>query len=230
MLTAPLKKMRLTQPYGVNYGPTADFYTKLGLKAHNGWDLSCQTGTDVYAVMNGDLIYHDGGTGYGREMRIRNRELGLEVVYAHLESQVATNGLVNAGDLIAKSDNTGYSTGPHLHFGIRKIFWSPSGAGPYLKDSDNGYFGYIDPAPFFADDIFALPVDKFYGNKTPPSVLAFAPAFLYFLRTQRRVPTTREYNGLRYGYWPLRDVLDPAMFMVWSEMSYPEAKKRGIVK
>lgn len=236
-LAPPLERCRLTQPFGVDWtGGSIPLgngryggYKDMGLKGHPGWDFSATTGTKVIACMDGELHYHDGGAGYGREIRIRSRILGLEAVYGHLEKPLVKNGTVFGGDEIALSDNTGASSGPHLHIGLRRIEYALSGAGPFFPDKDNGYGGYIDPAPFFAPDIFALPVDKGYGI-APVSVLEFAPAFLYFLRSQKRAPTYREYRALRFGRWDLRAVLDPALRPVWEEMSKPEARKRGIVR
>jgi len=224
--------MRQTQPFGVNYGPTADFYTKLGLKAHNGWDLSAANGTHAIAVADGFVESEGSATsGYGLHLRLyipSSETYRLECVYGHLQ-KVLKGGQVNAGDVIAETDNTGYSTGPHLHFGVCPQTRQQGGSWRAV-DQSNGYFGYVDPGQYFKDDVLELPVDKEYGNKTAPSVLAFAPAYAYFLKTQRRTSTRREYVALRFGYWSLRDVLDPAMFSIWSEMTYPEARKRGIVK
>lgn len=231
----PLDKMKITQPFGVDYlgngGPGGKSYADMGLKkGHNGWDLSAPTGTTVYAVMDGELVYTPDFNGYGNDIRIRNKELGLEVVYGHLEKSLAPNGPVKAGDPIALSDNTGFSTGPHLHFGVRKARWEGT-AGPFIDDYDNGYFGYIDPAQFFAKDIFDLPVDKQYSaTKRGMTDLQWYAANAYFFKTTKRLMTTREKNALVYGYWDLRTVLDPAMQGIWTEMTKPEAQKRGIVK
>lgn len=240
MLTAPLKKMKLTQPFGVDYlgnnGPGGKSYADIGLKkGHNGWDLSCSTGTEVFAVMPGILAFTESGQGYGNDIRIRNKELGLEVVYAHLEGIVGENQrYVAAGEVVARSDNTGFSTGPHLHFGIRKIHWLPSGAGPIVDDYDNDFFGYVDPTPFFSPDVFDLPVDKQYGlaPRTPgvPSELEWMKTNVWVWKNLKRLLTTREMKALRYGFHDLRTVLDPSMFPVWSEMTKPEAIKRNLVK
>ena len=228
----PLEKMRLTQPFGVNYGPTADFYTKLGLKAHNGWDMSALNGTHAIAVADGEVVPEGSATsGYGLHLRLFvpvTDTYRLECVYGHLQ-KVLKPGQVKAGDVIAETDNTGYSTGPHLHFGVRPQTRLIGGSWR-IVDQSNGYGGHVDPAQYFSADVLQLPVDKDYGNTKPPSVLEFAPAYLYFLKTQRRTPSRREYVGLRFGYWPLRDILDPAMFTIWSEMTYPAARQKGIVK
>jgi murein DD-endopeptidase MepM/ murein hydrolase activator NlpD len=231
--------MVLTQPFGVDYlkngGPGGKSYADIGLKdGHNGWDISCPSGTEVYACMDGELLYTDNGTGYGRDVRIRNKERGIEVVYGHLEKSLVPNGRVKEGDLIALSDNTGFSTGPHLHFGLRRIYYEKNGAGPYVLNYDNGYFGYVDPATYFPADLFALPVDRQYGltnqTKGVPSEWEWQKTNIWFFTILKRLMTTRERNALRYGFWDVRTVLDPAMFPTWSEMTKPEAKKRGIIK
>ena len=241
MLKAPLKKMVCTQPYAVDYlgsnGPGGASYASIGIPSglHTGWDLSCSTGTEVFAVMPGIIAFTDGGSGYGRDIRIRNKELGLEVVYAHLEGIVGANQrFVEAGEPIATSDNTGFSTGDHLHFGVRRIHWLASGAGPMVDDYDNGYFGYVDPTPFFPDDIFDLTVDKQYGltPRTPgvPSELEWMKTNVWVWKNLKRLLTTREMKALRYGFWDLRTVLDPAFFPVWSQMHKPAAQKLNLVK
>lgn len=236
IFSPPIKPVHVNQPFGVNYTNIPDFYTKLGLKAHDGMDFSLPQGIGslCYAVADG-IAYQEGSNdapGYGLNVRLRTTPVGgkgYEIVYGHLLS-VITTGPVKAGDVLAKCDNTGYSTGPHLHLGVRAIHYNPDGSGPYVDDYNNGYFGYMDPAQFFPQGFFDLQVDKQYGNQNPPSVLAFAPAFLYFLQTQKRLPTKREYNALRYGYWDLRTVLDPAMYVIWANHSKPEAVKLELVK
>lgn len=221
----PLDKIVLTQPFGVDW-VGGNFYKKLGLKGHNGWDFSCPIGTPVYAPISGEIEARDDG-GYGMSIRIRNKTLGLECILGHLSVfRYKTGDTVTAGTCAALSGNTGLSTGPHLHVGFRGIHWKCDGSGPYVKNYDNGYLGYIDPEDIFPDDILNLPVDDCY-RVSPVSVSEFAPAFLYFLKSQKRAPSRREYVALRYGRWPLRDVLDPAMFEEWSRKTYPEYLKKG---
>jgi len=236
---APLKRMVLTQPFGVDYlrngGPNGQSYSDIGLKnGHNGWDLSCPSGTEVFACTDGELFYTDNGKGYGRDVRIRSKERGIEVVYGHLEKALVPNGPVKAGEVIALSDNTGFSTGPHLHFGLRRIYYEANGSGPHVVNYDNGYYGYVDPTPYFPKDLFDLPVDKQYGltnqSKGVPSEREWQKTNVWFLATLKRLMTTREMKALRYGFWDVRTVLDPAMFPVWSEFHKPEAKKRGLIK
>lgn len=238
-LFPPLKKMRLTQPFGVDYlgnnGPGGKSYADIGLaKGHNGWDLSAQTGTEVFAACDGEIQYTEGGQGFGNDMRLRSRADGLEIVHGHLLDAVAKSGPVKRGDLIAHTNNTGFSTGPHLHWGVRKIFWRADGSGPYVENYDNGFYGYIDPTPLFSPDVFDLPVDQQYGltNQTPgvPSEIEWMKTNVWFFKNLKRLMSPRERNAFRYGFWDLRTVLDPAMYQVWTEMTKPEAVRRGIAK
>ena len=116
----PLDKLNLTQPFGVDY-IGGGFYQKLGLRAHNGMDFSARD-NNVFAVDDGELEYWpDNGTGYGNSIRqwIPQADGCMEVIYAHLKNYISDAKTVTAGEPIAISDNTGFSTGPHLHFGIR---------------------------------------------------------------------------------------------------------------
>lgn len=240
--------MRLTQPFAVDYsggqipfgGGKVGGYADLGLKGHNGWDLSLEkgSGTICYAAANG-VVESDGSfnSGYGLNIRLyvphpSEPLLRYEVVYGHLQKVLKTGG-VNAGEPIGECDNSGFSTGPHLHFGIR-VQRKISDTEWRVENYNNGFYGYVDPAGFFAPDVTALPVDKRYGlterSQGIPSLLEFYKHNMYFLKTQKRLATIREYNMLRFGFYPLREVLDPALFPITSEMPRPEAVKRGLLK
>lgn len=227
--STPLVKMRQTQPFGVDY-IGGGFYIKLGLKGHNGWDLSAATGTDVLAVADGIVEgFSDGG--YGVNARLTtfvDIETKLEIVYGHLK-EVLLEGEVKAGQVIASSNNTGLSTAPHLHLGVR--VWKKVNGEWRIADYNNGFFGYVDPAHFYAADVFDLPVDKKYGVKKPfATELQFYASNVWFFVTFRRLMTTREYNAFVWGAWDVRTVLDPAMFPIWSEFTKPEALQRGLLK
>lgn len=233
----PLKVMRETQPFGVDWTAGGNFYKSLGLKGHDGLDLRAAIGTPIYAVAAGRLrvtgSVNDPGYGLACRLTVPDADRGgrnfVEVIYGHLSKAIGERD-VEEGEVIGETGNSGNSSGPHCHWATRRCYYSAGGAGPFVEDYGNGFLGYVDPKQFLADDVFALPVDRKYGNIAPPSVEEFAKAYLYVLRAIRRLPSTREYNALRYGYWDLRYVIDPSMFMVWSEMSKPEAVRRGIVK
>lgn len=122
----------LTQPFGAN--PAA--YAQFGMKGHNGHDYGLPTGTPVLAATDGvALVLSDPG-GFGLYIQVNGVE--YKTVYAHLSRYSITNGQrVKAGQVIGYSGNTGNSSGPHLHFGVK----------PLNPDLKNGYYGAVDPAP-----------------------------------------------------------------------------------
>ena len=95
-----------------------------------GIDFAAPVGTPVYAVGNGTITQsydipgfesrnavQNGYRSYGRVM-VQRLDTGPSVLYAHLSSRGFNAGSkVTGGTVIGKSGNTGYSTGPHLHFG-----------------------------------------------------------------------------------------------------------------
>lgn len=85
---------------------------------HEGIDLAADEGTAVYAARAGKVSFAGPKGGYGYLIVLDH---GLyETYYAHLsEIKVYKGQFVEAGQLIARSGNTGFSTGPHLHFEIR---------------------------------------------------------------------------------------------------------------
>ena len=123
----------LTQGFGLN--PTD--YAKFGIKGHNGLDYGLPTGTQVIAPHGGKVIeVTNDPAGYGNYIKIENDKEGS--VMAHLKVfQVQVGQEVNEGQPIALSDNTGNSTGPHLHWGY---FTKP-------RNRQNGYAGFIDQLP-----------------------------------------------------------------------------------
>ena len=105
----------VTSYYGYRVHPTT------GVKDyHMGIDIAVPTGTDILAGHDGTVsVGYDSG-GYGHYITLTGVD-GLVTKYAHLDNTVALNGqTVKAGDVIAKSGNSGRSTGPHLHFEVVK--------------------------------------------------------------------------------------------------------------
>jgi murein DD-endopeptidase MepM/ murein hydrolase activator NlpD len=99
----------LTSPFGHRWG-----------RNHDGIDLANDVGTPVRAARSGRVSYSGWSSGYGRVVMIEHDQ-GYTTVYGHLsESFVAEGQYVKVGQSIAAMGNTGYSTGPHLHFEVRK--------------------------------------------------------------------------------------------------------------
>ncbi|MGL5257607.1 MAG: murein hydrolase activator EnvC family protein [Proteocatella sp.] len=87
---------------------------------HQGLDIAAPKGTAVYAALDGTVIFSGYRNSYGNVVMI-NHGGGIVTVYAHNSSLVARQGqTVKAGDVISRVGSTGYSTGNHLHFEVRK--------------------------------------------------------------------------------------------------------------
>lgn len=89
---------------------------------HNGIDIECTVNTNVYASSNGTIVYAGALSARGNtiimEHKIANTNYSYYSIYQHLASFVKSSGSANAGDLIAKSGNSGGNYGYHLHFSI----------------------------------------------------------------------------------------------------------------
>ncbi len=87
---------------------------------HNGLDFGIPVGTEVKSTMDGNVTYAGwNNQGYGNLVIVENGE--YKTYYAHLSSiPVAVGDSVSAGTTIGLSGNTGNSTGPHLHYEIRR--------------------------------------------------------------------------------------------------------------
>ena len=140
-LLKPLDKWFVTQPFGAN----PQIYSRFGMKGHDGIDLRTRFidsplgHRPVMAAADGWCeVRMDGASGYGNHVRIHHPD-GSLTIYGHLlKPYVWQKEIVKAGQKIGLSDNSGFSTGAHLHFELR------------LPDCDirNGYFGAVDPLPF----------------------------------------------------------------------------------
>ncbi|MCG8454068.1 MAG: M23 family metallopeptidase [Spirochaetales bacterium] len=115
LFTRPLNRIHLTSAFGYRPHP---FTGRMSF--HPGVDLRAAIGTEVLAAREGRVSQIGSLEIYGRFV-ILDHEGGFQTVYAHLdEVLVKPNQWVMTGERIAHSGNTGISTGPHLHFEIRK--------------------------------------------------------------------------------------------------------------
>ena len=99
---------------------TSNFGYRWG-SLHDALDYGASVGTDVLASDGGEVTYAGwNGGGYGYLVRIDHGN-GMSTAYAHNSQVIVSVGeRVYQGQHIAESGNTGYSTGPHLHFSIFK--------------------------------------------------------------------------------------------------------------
>lgn len=88
---------------------------------NGGIDWAVPTGSPVVAAQAGKVSQvRNDATGYGHHVRIQHDE-GYLTIYGHLmDTAVRVGDSVRAGEVIGRSDNTGNSTGPHLHFELRR--------------------------------------------------------------------------------------------------------------
>jgi murein DD-endopeptidase MepM/ murein hydrolase activator NlpD len=89
---------------------------------HDGVDFAVPIGTPVLAVADGEVSTSGGLNGYGLIVIIRHNQKTRESRYAHLSQVLVKPGeQIQAGTIIGFSGNTGFSTGPHLHFEWREL-------------------------------------------------------------------------------------------------------------
>jgi murein DD-endopeptidase MepM/ murein hydrolase activator NlpD len=160
-LSYPLEKVIITQRFGENQ---VDFYKKMGLLGHNGIDFHAIDGTPVYATHDGEITFagEDGSAGLGVVIRTNtkyeynNEAVFFKTIYWHLKTGsivVKVNQQVKAGDLIGLADNTGMSTGSHLHFGLKPVKQGEQAWSWFNLEQNNGYGGAIDPLPYFDNSL-----------------------------------------------------------------------------
>lgn len=122
----------ITSPFGNRLHPIQGVY-----KYHSGIDIgNAGYGAPVLAAADGVVTYAGVMSGYGNCVMI-NHGSGIVTLYGHGQTIYATLGqTVKQGDVIMAVGSTGNSTGPHLHFEVRKdgVATSPI---PFLKGEDN---------------------------------------------------------------------------------------------
>jgi len=123
VLAWPLDSVTITQHFG-NTAFAATNPQVYGGKGHNGVDFRAAHGTRVKAALSGTVTgigntdTQRGCYSYGKWVLIEHSN-GLSTLYAHLSHISVEKGQsVGTGYVIGYSGNTGYSTGPHLHFGV----------------------------------------------------------------------------------------------------------------
>lgn len=137
VLQYPVKKVIITQTFGTTAFSTQNPQVYNG-SGHNGIDFGVPVGTAIYSAASGRVIgvgnsdLACSGVSYSKWILIRHNN-GLSTLYAHLSSfNVSEGDTVESGQKIASSGNTGYSTGPHLHFTVyASDAVRVSGAGEY---------------------------------------------------------------------------------------------------
>lgn len=134
-------------PITQNFGARPETYNaRFGITAHNGTDIGCPSLTPILSAADGwvsEIGSIELGTfdsaGYGNYIKVVHN--GYLTLYGHLNDiQVKLKDHVVSGQLLGHSNNSGFSDGAHLHFGV-----APCDEAGNKTESNNGYSGYIDP-------------------------------------------------------------------------------------
>jgi len=101
---------RVSSGYGKRWG-----------KLHEGIDIPARTGSHILAAESGVVVYVGSGLGGYGNITVLGHDNGYFTVYAHAHKTFTKRGQkISRGQVIATVGSTGRSTGPHLHFEIRK--------------------------------------------------------------------------------------------------------------
>jgi murein DD-endopeptidase MepM/ murein hydrolase activator NlpD len=195
-----------------------DFYTSIGMLGHNGIDIATWRGEEVRhsGFYDGWMkIEKDSSGGIGVDV-VSNEPLKFRAEFVpddmkkilkkegeyyishvktrhwHLKAPVgADRKKISYGQIIGLADNTGASSGDHLHFCVK---WCDEN-GNNIIAPNNGYFGAMDFTPFYRHDVYAKD-EAAYLNLDP------AP-----LSQQERKEYIDQLNVLRLALLTLRDKL-----------------------
>jgi murein DD-endopeptidase MepM/ murein hydrolase activator NlpD len=111
----PARSPWLTSGFGRRNDPVHG-----GLAIHKGIDIGGQNGTEVFAPADGVVIFVGKRGGYGNVVVV-DHGYGLQTHYAHLSKfRCHVGDHLRRGDTIAGMGSTGKSTGPHLHYEVRR--------------------------------------------------------------------------------------------------------------
>ncbi|MCC6809448.1 MAG: M23 family metallopeptidase [Deltaproteobacteria bacterium] len=114
-LKSPLKYAHVTSRFGSRKHPVLGY-----TRQHAGIDFAASVGTPVWAVGDGKVTFAGWQGGYGKFVTVRHPN-GLETAYAHLSQiNVRVGQHIAQKTVVGMSGNTGLSSGPHLHFGLKR--------------------------------------------------------------------------------------------------------------
>lgn len=106
---------RITSEFGSRESPTEGASSN-----HKGIDIGAPSGEKVIAAAGGEVVISTYSASAGNYIMISHGS-GIYTVYMHMSALLVSEGEeVSQGQTIGKVGSTGYSTGPHLHFGVRK--------------------------------------------------------------------------------------------------------------
>lgn len=137
----------ITSPFGRRHDPINRLW-----REHNGVDVAAPTGSAVYSPVAGTVhgVYaHPSG---GKTLIIGSKDGALRFGFCHLSGyRVAIGDVVSRGQCVARSGNTGRTTGPHLHFTVKcGGRWHPAYIAEDGTRVEAAYIGgdFVDPEPY----------------------------------------------------------------------------------
>lgn len=111
----PIKNGRFTSGFGYRINPITGKFS-----FHTGLDIAAASGTNIRAVLNGTVLKTGKDERAGKYILLSHSD-GLVTFYCHCSEILAEKGaVIRQGETLAKVGSTGWSTGPHLHFEVRK--------------------------------------------------------------------------------------------------------------
>lgn len=119
VLAYPVDNVYITQAFG----RTVDAKRLYVSGSHGGTDFRAPIGTPIKAALSGtvtttEAVNIKSGCQYGKFVLLKHAN-GLSTIYGHLSSvSVSPGQSISTGDVIGYAGDTGYATGPHLHFGV----------------------------------------------------------------------------------------------------------------
>jgi murein DD-endopeptidase MepM/ murein hydrolase activator NlpD len=112
----PVRSGRITSGFGYRFHPILHFG-----RFHDGIDIGAAWGSPVFAAADGVVSGAGWSGGYGEQVRVVHSD-GIMTSYSHLSRIIAAPGRrVERGQLIGLVGSSGLSTGPHLHFEVRRF-------------------------------------------------------------------------------------------------------------
>jgi len=123
--TWPNSCKHISSPYGMRWG-----------KLHDGLDIACPINSSIFAAADGVVVESSFTSTNGNYVIIQHNS--YYTIYGHLNKRLVNVGdKVKGGEKIGLEGQTGFATGPHVHFGIWKGY-------PYRAGSTS-----INPATYF---------------------------------------------------------------------------------
>jgi hypothetical protein len=205
LVTINHQPIRITSPFGA--------IDSAHPKPHTGIDMAFEIGSPIYSPANGVIELVDyGSKNIGKGIIIKTEE-GERLILGHLSQfQVKAGEKVNIGEQLALSGNTGHSTGPHLHIGLKNEqgeFIDPSKYVEVIQDLQSIKGSFLDKIgeTLFSNDNtvaeFFLDKSIQYGFVSINEILFLLPAalFIIFRLYLGKNPTTGWILPMLYSFF-----------------------------